>query len=204
MSRILPALTRFFNKSDSADSSVDPAVDGDSRPFPEKMKDYRKIVMKATDHRPPDLSAVSLAEYYRVTDSAIAIFKRERVPKRNMKGEIHRSLAQARRLFEEAAHIVGFSVPGGLYNFGVCLYHFNLFQSGHMNVDAAVAIGTNHPHTPDAKRVVLYGKFFIRYVTEIGPTWLRMTDPVNPALFMSSNSNDYPPTRQEFDPDVLM
>src|ERR1051325_9042215 len=153
MFKILSALGGLFNKSDSAD------LDHNGDPFPERMKEYRKIVLGATNRRPPDLSAASLAEYRRVTDSAIAIFKRELVPKRNMKGEIHPSLARARRLFEEAADIVRFSAPGGLYNFGVCLYHFNLFQSGHMNVDAATAIGQNHPHTPDARRAVLYGEF---------------------------------------------
>ena len=99
--------------------------------------------------RPRALNAASLAECQRITDAAIDIFKTERVPKRGLRrhGDTYRpgepphpSLVRARQLFAKASKIACFSAPATSYNRGVCFYHFDLFQSGHMNIDIAVAI----------------------------------------------------------------
>src|ERR1700722_2398878 len=136
MFEFLTKIARGLGKPGESESSCNYAE------FPEGTKNLISEVtcaIRKANKPPPLLGDKSLAECRRITDAAIAIFKTEKVPKVGLRpfgekfgpGDLpHPSLVKARHLFEQASRMGFFPTPAAIYNFGVCLYHFDLFQSG--------------------------------------------------------------------------
>jgi hypothetical protein len=180
--------------------------------IPDEIKMLRRIVTAASTGPPSVLSAARLADCQQFTDSAIALFRSEHIPKQGLRREgnvwvtqpAHRSFHRARYRFGKACELGGLSVPATLYNLGVCYYHWNIWMIGQKVIKIAIEIGRRYPQTADSSRVVECGDFFIAFVTDFGPTWLNSREPVDPRLFLSSNPHDFLPGRQKFDPDILV